>query len=325
MMNRNRRKKASILWIALLFAIMLWGCSYGRFKEFLGLSGETEKAAGRETQAGETKETPPLPGYTEVPANGWGGASLKGGSLSGNVAGTYQGLKALAGHPGDVVWCSYGDSITVQSLWQETVNSELGWKEYSVCGVWGASLADKQSVYWWADENGAYYNVVLDSVTPPENGTVHEGWFCSDDRIGTMIPGDADLVLVMGGTNDMTFDVPLGSADTIEDDTTSCGGLAATLRKIREHVPDAVIVVAGPPALHPGENGLGFTMEDYADAMEEVCRLEGIPYVDVYHDSGITLENASRYSKDLIHPNGEGAELIARCVADTLKRFSAMP
>lgn len=309
----------------MLLVVSLCGCSHMGLREWFGPAKETEEDAGWESRAEETKETPGLPDYAGDPVNGWGGASLKGGSLSGNAAGTYRELKALAGHPEDVVWCSYGDSITVQSLWQETVNSEMGWKEYSVCGVWGASLADNQSVYWWADENGAYYNVVLDSVTPPEKGTVHEGWFCSDDRINAMIPEDADLVLVMGGTNDMTFDVPPGSMDTIEDDSTLCGGLASTLRKIREHVPDAAIVVAGPPALRPGENALGFTMEAYADAMEAVCGLEGVPYVDIYHDSGITLENASQYSKDLIHPNEKGAELIARCVIDTLKRFSDMP
>lgn len=311
-----------LLWNAILWSVLLCGC---------GPANQTETAGDTVTGGGGNTDRTVL--ATEnfqyfskyIPEIFTTRDTLHPQSSGGNALGSGLGvelgnLEPLISHPENVTWVSYGDSITVQALWQETVNRKMGWKEYSVQGVWGATVANNKGTYWWADEDGAYYNVALEGVDPPENGMIHEGWFCSKDRIEAMIPEDTRLVVFMGGTNDMTFHVPIGSPDTLEDETTLYGGLAAALGRIRERAPETAILVVGPPALHPGENKLGFTVEDYADAMEKVCALENVPYADIYHHSGITLENASEYSDDLIHPNKNGAALIADCIVEALQR-----
>ena len=158
----------------------------------------------------------------------------------------------------------------------------------------------------------------------PEGTTEHEGYLCSSDRINVSVPEDVDLILVMGGTNDMGSDVPLGDLTYPFDETTFKGAVAATVVKLQKKAPGAVVVLASPlsgrgvdsgeesslPANRDEEafavNGLGLTTEDYRDAMEEVARTLSIPFIDVYGTTGINQWNRSQYIRDVVHPSERG-------------------
>ena len=52
------------------------------------------------------------------------------------------------------------------------------------------------------------------------------------------------------------------------------------------------------------ENNNGDTLEDFANAIEDVAGLYSYPYLDFFHNSGINVKNASTWlDSDLVHPN----------------------
>lgn len=245
-------------------------------------------------------------------------------SGSSNVSVTWRGKK----------WCSYGDSITQLKSWQDYITEYFGFAEHYERGI-GSSTFTKNNQTWWANPDGSYNSRFgFEFTEQPQGTTEHEGYFCSADRIQTMIPKDTDLVVVMGGTNDadLSLNIPIGELSYPYDETTFKGAVASTIVKIQEWVPNAVIVFASPLSgrgpesetkMHdnmtkPQYNGIGLTTQDYANAMEEVCEYFSVPYIDVFGETGINCFNRSQYISDTVHPNDEGGKAIARVMIGRL-------
>lgn len=237
-------------------------------------------------------------------------------------------------------WCSYGDSITQEASWQDYVTEYFGFAKHYNRGI-GSSTFAKNDLIWYANPDGSYHSRLgFAGVTEaPEGTTEHEGYLCSSDRIDVSVPEDADLILIMGGTNDMGANVPLGDLTTPFDETTFKGAVAATVVKIQEKVPGAVVVLASPlsgrgPESAEGSglpdnrdaeefvsNELGLTTEDYRDAMEEVAQAMSIPFIDVYGTTGINQWNRSKYIRDVVHPSERGGMAVARSVIGGLEQI----
>ena len=141
---------------------------------------------------------------------------------------------------------------------------------------------------------------------------------------------NADIVLVFGGTNDYGKNIPLGTLDST-DNTTFYGAL----KEIGEYLIDTF---AGKPVIfstplmrvspcdgrttesYPAneqKNDLGLKLEDYVNAMIQVCNMYAIPICDLYHNSGLNPRNRTStiYTTcfaDGIHPNNKGYEIIGK-------------
>ena len=237
-------------------------------------------------------------------------------------------------------WCSYGDSITQEASWQDYVTEYFGFAKHYNRGI-GSSTFAKNNQTWYANPDGSYNSRFgFAGVTEaPEGTTEHEGYLCSSDRIDVSVPEDADLILIMGGTNDMGSNVPLGDLTVPFDETTFKGAVAATVVKIQEKVPGAVVALASPLSGRGPEpvegsslpdnrdveefmvNELGLTTEDYRDAMEEVAQALSIPFIDVYGTTGINQWNRSQYIRDVVHPSERGGMAVARSVIGGLEQI----
>lgn len=232
-------------------------------------------------------------------------------------------------------WCSYGDSITQLKSWQDYITEYFGFARHYERGI-GSATITKSEQTWWANPDGSYNSRYgFESTEQPAGTTEHEGYFCSTDRINTMIPEDTDLVVVMGGTNDadLSLNIPLGDLSYPYDETTFKGAVASMIVKIQQRVPNAVIVLCSPLSgrgpedetlMHgnttePQYNGIGLTTQDYAEAMEEVCEYLSIPYIDVFGETGINCFNRAQYISDTVHPNDEGGKAIARVIIGRLE------
>ena len=234
-------------------------------------------------------------------------------------------------------WVSYGDSITQMGGWQDYITDYFGFAEHYERGL-GSCTFTKSDQIWYANPDGSYNSRFgfLDVTEAPEGTTEHEGYMCSWDRITTMIPADADLVVIMAGTNDagITVSAPLGDLSYPFDETTFKGAVASTVVKIQEHAPHALIVLASPLSgrgpetedkeeqvanqTEPEYNLLGLTTQDYADAVREVAEYLSIPYIDVFGSTGINSFNRNQYIGDIVHPNDEGRKAIARVMIGAL-------
>lgn len=240
-------------------------------------------------------------------------------------------------------WCSYGDSITQEGTWQSYVTEYFGFARHDNRGI-GSSTFARNDQIWYANPDGTYNSRPgFAGVTQaPEGTTEHEGYLCSGDRISVSVPADADLIVVMGGTNDMGSNVPLGDLSTPFDETTFRGAVAATVVKLQQQAPGAVIVLASPlngraPETANGDgseaaasngdadafavNELGLTTKDYRDAMEEVAQSLGVPFIDVYGTAGINQWNRSHYLRDGVHPSDQGGMAVARAMIGGLEQI----
>lgn len=132
---------------------------------------------------------------------------------------------------------------------------------------------------------------------------------------------DADVVVVLGGTNDFGHgNAPFGTVGDTEPNT-FCGAMDTLCRRLIERYPAATVVIMTP--LHRAsenavvnDNGarIAAPLSAYVDAERRVAEKYALPVLDLYRVSG--LQPAvdvirERYMPDGLHPNDAGHERIA--------------
>ena len=191
---------------------------------------------------------------------------------------------------------------------------------------------------WWAQD---YYVKNIDSgisgttVLPRANRT--DSFI---ERYPNMA-ADADLVVVMGGTNDWGG-TPQG---TINDRglKTYMGGIRLLMEGLIDKYPNSQIVFLTPIKRCEGgqtpedTNGYGNTLNDYANAVIELGKIYGIPVIDTYtpEELDFTSTRISPAGKDAngkwhdavcesdlmpdgLHPSGKGHKIIASYTLEKL-------
>lgn len=115
---------------------------------------------------------------------------------------------------------------------------------------------------------------------------------------------DADLVFILGGTNDWAQNIPIG---TIADATvyTFFGGLNILLNGLLTKYPTQTIVICTP--MHRSDEDAD--LASYAVAVRQAAEKYGIACLDLYATSGFYPVNAANYAAvcpDGRHPNAAG-------------------
>lgn len=209
------------------------------------------------------------------------------------------------------VWGALGDSITAGATWQGYVAGALGLL-HSNYGSGGTKISGDSS-----------------SATA----------MCQDTRINA-IPESADLITLMGGTNDWAQNVPLGDEDSTDPEE-FFGALNTFAQKAFTRWPEKRIVIATTPYgeivdyvsrgwSDPAHNSLGLTTNDYAEAVRIACRRNNIACIDVARDGGwgaVNLEAAlGGDEEDHLHPamGSNAAKGIARAFIAGLKALEPL-
>lgn len=144
-------------------------------------------------------------------------------------------------------------------------------------------------------------------------------------RVDT-IPTDSDVITIFGSGNDcsLTLGTP---TDTTAD--TVCGCINLTIDGIRDRIVGANIGIITPtPWVQYPTTTANNNMDLYCDAIVEICRLKGVPCLDLYHCSNMlpweeSFRNAF-YKHDEgngVHPDEDGHKLFApriKAFLDTL-------
>ena len=168
---------------------------------------------------------------------------------------------------------------------------------------------------------------------------------CSDlrtGRLGTQ-DEDPDIILIVGGTNDWTYSkettTPLGNWNgrtavdrqaVVSGQSTFMESYASMIAKLQENYPNAVLVGLSTEFVCRGTdlgitrvNDMGFTESDYSDAIERVCKIMGIPFIDVYN-VGFNYETyANIYASEdtsATHMNAKGHAVIAKRMIEELPK-----
>lgn len=203
-----------------------------------------------------------------------------------------------------------GDSIT------EGVNTDKQWHSYLADWLGCSVLNDGKDGTGLIRNTGTYYRI--------------DTW--------DVDYGDLDAIIIMGNMNDGGLgqsSFPVGTfGDTVAADS-QYGALYATIEKLLVSYPNTPILwIISTPRLsnttYPSPNdgsawGVDSWFESYADAIIEMCRHYSIPYLDLYHESGLRpwdSDNRNRFFDSLgVHPNEYGHELMAKKIYPFVQDF----
>lgn len=168
-----------------------------------------------------------------------------------------------------------------------------------------------------------YDNNAVGGATIAYNANSTSHIICNDVE---NMADDADLVCFEGGINDYWANRELGSCDTTSktrftdevDNTTFIGALESIFRQALEKwvgVPICYVITHSILNTAIEQNTAGHTFKDYHDAIVTVCNKYGIPYCDLFLESGMntamsTYKNnftsANDGTPDGVHPNKAG-------------------
>lgn len=142
---------------------------------------------------------------------------------------------------------------------------------------------------------------------------------------------NADLVLIMGGTNDYcayaTLAKDIGMYDS-HDTNTFCGAYNDIIGRIKRSNKNAKIVLMTPTRGKGGAsdyvNIYGYTLENYANAVKLIAMNNGVYCIDLYHEEDLDFTDPAKDNllKDPIHPSLEGHKAISEKIIQYLTLFS---
>ena len=126
---------------------------------------------------------------------------------------------------------------------------------------------------------------------------------------------NAGLVTIFGGVNDYLQNCNIG---TIKDETNSTfyGACKELVNKVKNKFTQAEIIWIIPLNMTNGVfdsntngiNNAGFTLDDYREAIINVCAMNNIKIIDVHEDSEL---QPNTLSSDGLHPTQEGHVLLS--------------
>jgi lysophospholipase L1-like esterase len=206
-------------------------------------------------------------------------------------------------------WNVLGDSFTARNIYQGLIKEILGIGVVNSYGVSGSCISEKVGL-----DNTRAMSVRYSSMT-----------------------NTTDLITVWGGVNDYgngswgsQGGVPLG----VNTDTTTAtfyGALRVLIEGLLTKYPTKKIAFITPIQMNQANaltykngqnaNAAGFKLEQYANAIKEMCDLYAIPCLDLYHTSGLNEKNMVQFTEDGLHPNTDGFTFMSHRIAKFIEQI----
>ncbi len=144
------------------------------------------------------------------------------------------------------------------------------------------------------------------------------------------IASNANLIIVLGGTNDFGYGStalpnPLGEYGDATQET-FYGGLKVLIDGLETDYPEAKVVFVTPLYRKeqesngiPNKNKYGFTLADYVSAIKTTCEERSITCFDAFNEiTEIDAFTYTEYEVDGLHLNNEGNILLGKYLAGKL-------
>lgn len=219
------------------------------------------------------------------------------------------------------------------NVYSQGVKMELDGKKINFMGDsitegYGASGKDRIFSSLIAVDTGAVcrnYGIAGTRISRQRKPSADPDWdrdFCS--RV-TEMDADADIVIVLGGTNDFGHgDAPFGSFDDKTSDT-FCGALNVLYTSLIERYPGKIIVIATP--FHRCDEewrrpDSGADLGAYVGAIRKAAEYYSLPVLDLWAMSGLQPNLPviqEKFMPDKLHPNDAGHRIIADRIIGCLK------
>jgi lysophospholipase L1-like esterase len=134
---------------------------------------------------------------------------------------------------------------------------------------------------------------------------------------------DANLWSIFAGVNDWYYLTPLGSmADSKTVRTSFYGATKAVCENILTRPNNPTLVFFTPlQSNRNGANSNGVTMNQYRQAIIDVCNYYSVPVIDLYGIGGFNPINLNIYTSDGVHPNDTGNAVYAPRIGNELNNL----
>lgn len=295
--------------------------------------------------SGNTVSGNDIPG-NDVSGNSVSGNDISGNDISGNdvpedqmsagdISGNDVSLESMAGTTlleKRKIRGSYEETVLQSSLDREIIeDSQIDFSDKKIACL-GDSITAAANLEQMEDYQQYSYPTYLMEILGAEGvenlgiggssiGRYWENAFV--DRYQD-IPEDADVILVMGGTND-GFCVTQEDFGTMEDREagTFIGDLDELMKGLKENYPDAqvIFVTPLPNVLHDmlrKERDYLLPQSMIVNAMKQLGKEYEIPVIDLYNSNVLDSHDAAviyNYVPDGVHCNPEGYKLLAQHIA----------
>jgi len=224
----------------------------------------------------------------------------------------------------------FGDSILAYDHSTASIPgvvSGLSGADYANCGEGGTPAAENSAgIFSLMRMLTCFQNA--DLTVLPENSDYGNGLktYLADEQAGKL--NDKQLCFVLNfGLNDYFCGHPVRRPDDPDDLSTYEGALRVGIRYLKEHYPEAVILVLAPTFTSEFSNGTellsqeGGCLTEYVDAALRAAEDFDVPCLNFYQDSGINAENWWRYLADGCHPNETGRFLLGKQIVNFLGEY----
>lgn len=142
--------------------------------------------------------------------------------------------------------------------------------------------------------------------------------------------GSPDFIIINGGTNDITNNVPIGTFDESSpkdytdaqidamDRSTFYNALKALLSGVQHYYPNAKVLYVMPN--FAASNYTPERADRYIEAIKVVCDWFGVPTVDA-RQAGVNLFNIGQYMNDGLHYNSAGMQMLFEACKRACERY----
>ena len=136
----------------------------------------------------------------------------------------------------------------------------------------------------------------------------------------TVMPKDADIVIVFGGTNDSGHgDAPFGDIDSTNDYTFN-GALNNLIKQLKQDYPNSKIIFLTPiHRLWENEcmNNSGYILKDYVNAIITATKRHNVGLIDLFNELELDPHDETLVP-DGLHPNDSGHKILADFIGKKL-------
>lgn len=205
---------------------------------------------------------------------------------------------------GTFALCISADATNVEQYYPELEGITMYAMGDSYFG--GSSLGKEGT---WVNKLGKKYN--MDFINYGIGGSTMTDFVTHKDpmvlRITRMKKNDANIILLQGGRNDRTQQVPLGDKDS-RDTKTFYGAINYMLDFFLKTYPSALIILV-TPWKHSKETTIGYNNITYADVMQDIANYRNDPRIVCLYAAdpaltGVDMDDASFRAKYCLSPDG---------------------
>lgn len=184
-----------------------------------------------------------------------------------------------------------GDGVSVEGTYQKVAADTLGLKDYI---------------------NGARSGLTIGEM---------------EDEITSETIASTDIVIIFGGTNDYSKNGYLGKISDSPEADSFYGNVQSVIDNIKSLKSDIEIVfltplkhgyIEGQPS-YPNANNNGNYLDDYVEAIKEVCDKNNVKYIDMFNESGIDENNVEEFTLNNIMLNEKGHNVVGKTIAEELE------